>query len=191
MFSSSQDRARGDDDRRSGSSGLAAILADDYTRPPLARRLAPVESLRFLSRRFEAMPRPLKLIAAASIFVGAAVAAQPFVPGSHFDMAGYRLSQAEVWDTRVAFASLVVGLLMLLVGVGIVSGRRWVRPVLVFLPMFQTFPYWTVHRLYGAPAPIYSASVWATMSAIWAVAMWAYLFRAAGPRRHFASTGAG
>jgi hypothetical protein len=139
--------------------------------------------------RFDAMPRLLQVTATASIVLGLLCIVEPFVPAAQFDLAGHKLSHSEIWDTRVAFALLLVGPIMLLVGGAVVIGRRWVRPLLVLLPVLQTLPFLAVHWLFGAPNPVgdrFGWIVWIVGSTLWALAAMAYLFRARGPLQYFA-----
>jgi hypothetical protein len=139
--------------------------------------------------RFETMPRLLQLVATASVVLGLAFTVLPFIPAAVFNLDGRPLSHTELWDTRVAFALLVAGPLMLVVGSALLAGRRWVRPLLLVLPLLQTLPFFIVQRWFGAPSPVGDRSawiVWIVGSSLWALAAAAYLYGARGPKQYFA-----
>jgi hypothetical protein len=147
-----------------------------------------MESLDFLKLRFAAMPRVLRLVALASIVVGAAVTVLPVIPGSRFQLGPHELSWEQLWQTRVAWALFVSGPLMVLVGVSVFFRSRWARPLVVFMPVLQLLPLSGVHLMYGAPDPVASAPTFAATTAIWMLVAVVYLYSTRGPREYFAST---
>lgn len=143
-----------------------------------------------ITSRFAVMPYGLKLAVVASFGLGVACILMPFVPGAGFDLAGRKLSHAEIWDTRVVFALLLLGPIMLLTSIGILQRRPWARPLFIVLPVFQVLPFFAVHWLFGAPSPIHEGAewtVWTIPFAVWAVAVAIYLFGMRGPREYFAN----
>jgi hypothetical protein len=147
-----------------------------------------MESLNLLKVRFAAMPRILRLVALASIVIGAGVTVLPVIPGSRFQLGPHELSWEQLWQTRVALALFVGGPLMVLVGVSIFFRSRWARPLVVVMPALQVLPFLGVHLMYGAPDPVASAPAFAAMSAIWVLLAMVYLYGTRGPREYFANT---
>ena len=135
------------------------------------------------------VPRLLQVVAVASVGLGVIFTIHPFISIAPFKMAGRTLSHSELWATRVAFAVLLVGPLMVLLGIGTWRGRRWARPLLVVLPVLQTLPFLMVHWLFGAPSPVagdFGWTIWIADSIIWALAGMAYLYGRPAARSHFA-----
>lgn len=144
-----------------------------------------MESLSQLKQRFSAMPWLLRTLVAASMVIGVAFSILPLVPGASFGLGERELSYAELWQTRVAFAVITVGVLMLVVGFAVFLRKSWVRPILVFLPLLQLMPFLAMHWAFGAPSPVSSPAFFAGSSAVWAVLAVAWLFGTRSGREHF------
>jgi uncharacterized membrane protein YoaK (UPF0700 family) len=146
-----------------------------------------MEQLSQLKQRFSAMPWLLRTLVAASLGIGLGFSLLPLVPGASFGLGERELTYQELWQTRVAFAVLAVGVLMLVVGLAVFLRKSWVRPVLVVLPFLQLLPFLAVHWLFGAPNPVSSPVVLGVSSIVWAVAAVVYLFGTRSGREHFAN----
>src|SRR5687768_14934531 len=109
--------------------------------------------------RYRSLPSLLRTATLALVILGIVVAAAPLIPGMTFNLDGEELTWREMWETRVALALLVLGPLMTSVGLGVLFGRRWARPVLLLMPMIQILPLYLVHWVFDAPSPIRSVSV--------------------------------
>ena len=146
-----------------------------------------MEQLSQLRRRFSAMPWLLRTLVAASLGIGLGFSVLPLVPGARFGLGESELTYQELWQTRVAFAVLAVGVLMLVVGLAVFLRKSWVRPLLVVLPPLQLLPFLAVHWLFGAPSPVSSPVFFTVSSAAWAVAAIVCLFGMRSVREHFAN----
>jgi hypothetical protein len=138
-----------------------------------------------LVAQFQAIPSGLRILTAASLGVGAGFVALTLIPGATFTLSGTQLSWKELWDTRVAFATLLTGGLMFWTGVAILMRRRWVRAVLVVMPLLQILPFVAVHWVFGAPVPVPSTPFFLLSCAAWAVLATFYLFATRAPREYF------
>ena len=148
-----------------------------------------MESIAHLKQRFLAMPWFLRILVAASTGIGLVFPLLPFVPGATFELGERQLNYQELWQTRVAFALFAVGPLMLGVGIAVFLRKRWVRPVLVVLPLLQVLPFWFVHWAFSAPRPVPSLALFAGQCVVWVVLTVVYLFGTRGAREHFANAG--
>jgi hypothetical protein len=135
--------------------------------------------------RFNSTPLILRIVAAASLGVGAAFTVFPLVPSATFNLSGTEVSWQELWRTRLAVASIVVGGLMLWVGAAILLRRIWVRPILVVIPVLELLPFQIVHWWFGAPNPVPSISMYLLMCSTWSIIAAFYLFGTSGPRGYF------
>jgi hypothetical protein len=138
-------------------------------------------------RRFSEMPWLLRILVGASLGIGLVFPLLPFIPAATFELEERELTNHELWQTRVAFALFAVGLLMLVVAAGVFLRKRWIRPVLIILPVLQTLPFLVAHWTFGAPNPISSPGTFAATCAIWAVCATVYLFTYPSTRQHFAN----
>jgi hypothetical protein len=144
----------------------------------------PISTIR---ARLGRVPFLLRSIAMASFGIGIAFPLVAVIPGATFDFFGDSLSWRELWQTRVAFALLATGPLMLFVAFAIFRRARWVRPVLVVLPILQSLPFRLVHWAFSAPNPIPSLQAYIFSSATWALVATIYLFGFNSVRAYFAS----
>ncbi len=133
------------------------------------------------------VPWPLRTAALASIALGIIFPIITFIPGADFNIAGSVLSHEEIWASGVAVAILVVAPLMLVIGLGILRHRRWVRVPLVVLPILQCLPFQTAHWLSGAPNPTPSIPQYAISCVCWAAITSIYLFASSTAKRYFQS----
>lgn len=135
-------------------------------------------------------PKPLRIVALASIFIGAMFVAESLIPGfSSFPVGGESLGWSELWRTRVAIAVLMDGLLMLAIGLGVVRRQAWTRIALVALPVLQCLPFQIVHSIWGAPDPLPFDKGNLLGILIWALISFTYLFGFKAPRDHFKGRG--
>jgi hypothetical protein len=141
-----------------------------------------------LKQRYRSLPPMLRTVTLAMIIVGVVVLATPLAPGATFHLDGLELHWHDLWRTRVAFALLMLGPLMVLAGFGVLAGHPWARPVLMGFPLIQVIPFYIVHWAFGAPAPIRSVSVgtYLLLGGVWAAIAAAYLYGRPAVRRHFA-----
>ena len=146
-----------------------------------------MELLARLKERFSAMPWLLRILVAASLGIGLMFPLLPLMPGASFGLGERELTNQELWQTRVAFALFAVGPFMHVVGLAVFLRKRWVRPVLVVLPLLQLLPFFVVQWAFGAPSPVSSPAVFAGSCAAWAVLAVVYLFGTRGAREHFAN----
>lgn len=143
-----------------------------------------------LHARVGGIPLLLRLTAVASLVIGFVFPLLPFIPGLTFNVSGTTLSWNELWDTGVAFALLMIGPLMLTVGAGILHRRRWVRWLLVVLPVLQLLPFQIVHWLFRAPDPTPSLQSYVVLCVLWVVLVALYVFGRRSVRGYFAVSGA-
>lgn len=146
-----------------------------------------MEQLSQLKQRFAAMPWLLRMFVAASLGIGLGFSLLPLVPGASFGVGERELTYQELWQTYLALAVVAVGVLMLVVGLAVLLGKTWVRPVVVVLPLLQVLPFLAVHWLFEAPSPVSSPVVFAVSFAVWAIVAVVYLFGARAAREHFAN----
>jgi hypothetical protein len=99
------------------------------------------------------IPRPLGLVAVASIFLSVVLLLTAVIPGAGFNLAGTFMSHEAMWASGEAIAILVSVPLMVAVSIGIVLRCGWVRPLLIVLPVLQYLPFQVLHWLFGAPNP--------------------------------------
>jgi hypothetical protein len=146
-----------------------------------------MDPLAQIKQRFSAMPWLLRVLVASSLGIGVGFSVLPLVPGTTFGLGERQLTYQELWQTRVALALFSVGVPMLVVGVAVLLRKRWVRPVLVVLPLLQLLPFLAVHWLFGAPSPVSSSALLAGSFVVWAVVAVTYLFGTRSAREHFAN----
>lgn len=135
-------------------------------------------------------PKPLRAMALASIFIGVAFLAVALIPGfSNFSVGEKSLGWNDLWQTRVAIAVFVGGLLMLAIGFGIVHHQVWTRIALVVLPALQCLTFQIVYLVWGAPDsfPFDKGNLLGIM--IWAFISSIYLYGFKAARDHFKGQG--
>lgn len=131
-------------------------------------------------------PKPLRIVALASMLIGAAFVAVALIPGfSNFPVGQRSLGWSELWHTRVAIAVLVGGLFMLAFGFGVVRHQAWTRIALIFLPVLQCLPFEIAHIMWGAPNPLPFDEDNLLGILIWAVICSTYLFGFKAARDHY------
>jgi hypothetical protein len=131
-------------------------------------------------------PKPLRIVALASMFIGAVFIATAVVPGfSNFPVGQKSLGWNELWHTRIAVAVLVGGLFMLAFGFGVVRRQAWTRIALVVLPVLQCLPFEIAHVIWGAPNPLPYDERNLLGILIWAVTCSIYLFMFKAARDHY------
>lgn len=133
------------------------------------------------------IPRPLGVVAAASIALGVVLLFSAIIPGAGFNLAGAPMSHEAMWASGEAFAILASVPLMLAVGFGIVLRHGWVRPLLVFLPVLQYLPFQAVHWLLGAPNPTPSLLQYALVCGSWIAVALIYFAASARAKGYFRS----
>jgi hypothetical protein len=134
----------------------------------------------------EEIPILLRICAMACVGLGILVTLIPLLPGSSFDVSGTKLTRAQLWETRVAFAMFAVGPLMFLSGLGIFRRRGWSRIVLLIMPVLQFLPFQIVHWLFGAPNPSASLLTYAISCGVWFIVA-ALLVTSRSARAYYAS----
>jgi hypothetical protein len=131
-------------------------------------------------------PKPLRIIALASMLIGAMFVAVALIPGlSSFPVGQRSLGWNELWHTRVAIAVLVGGLFMLAFGYGVVRRQAWTRIALVVLPVLQCLPFEMTHVIWGAPNPLPFDKDNLLGILIWALIFSIYLFGFKAARDHY------
>jgi len=114
------------------------------------------------------VPFVLRIAAIASLVLGVVLVLSPLLPGMSFNVDGTLLDRVQMWETRVAYAMLAVGPLMIACGVGIFLRRRWSRFILLIMPVLQLLPFQIVHWLFGAPNP----TVFSVLGLLVCVVVW-------------------
>jgi hypothetical protein len=131
-------------------------------------------------------PKPLRIIALASMFIGAMFVATALIPGfSNLAVGQKSLGWNELWHARIAVAVLIGGLFMLAFGFGVVRRQGWTMIALVFLPVLQCLPFEIVHVIWGAPNPLPFDKGNLLGMLIWAVMFLIYLFGFKAARDHY------
>jgi hypothetical protein len=140
-------------------------------------------TIREYGNQIRRVPLLLRLCTIVCFFIGAEAPLHAIVPGFGLKINGIYLSWSELWQTGNAFALLAMGPIHLAVPYGVLQRERWVRPLLVWLPLFQILPFELVAFLFGGPgflSLIYPKSAMLSFAlhlAIWAIAVAVYLYR--------------
>jgi hypothetical protein len=92
-----------------------------------------------------------------------------------------------MWASGEAIAILVSVPLMLAVGIGIVLRCRWVRLLLIVLPVLQYLPFQAVHLFFGAPNPTPSLLQYVLLCGIWMAVAVVYFSLINRAKRYFTS----
>jgi hypothetical protein len=108
-------------------------------------------TIREYGNQFRKIPLLLRLFTIACFFIGVQSPLQAIVPGMGLKINGTYLSWSELWQTGNAFALLATGPIHLAVPYGVWQRKKWVRPLLVWLPLFQILPFEMVAFLFGGP----------------------------------------
>lgn len=108
-------------------------------------------TIREYGNQFRKIPLLLRLFTIACFFIGVQSPLQAIVPGMGLKINGTYLSWSELWQTGNAFALLATGPIHLAVPYGVWQRKKWVRPLLVWLPLFQILPFELVGFLFGGP----------------------------------------
>ncbi|GLQ97409.1 hypothetical protein GCM10007863_18290 [Dyella mobilis] len=112
------------------------------------------------------------------------------IPGfSNLRVGERTLEWSDLWQTRMAIAVLLGGLLMLVIGFGIVRRQVWARNALVVLPVLQCLPFKIVHFIWLAPDPLPFDKGNLLGILIWVVIGSIYLFGFKAARDHFKGQG--
>ena len=133
------------------------------------------------------IPRPLGMVAVASIVLSVVLLLTAIIPGAGFNLAGAPMSHEVMWASGEAVGILVSAPLMFAVGIGVVRRCGWVRPLLVVLPVLQYLPFQLLHWLFGAPNPTPSLLFYAVSCLSWAAIASIYLFANSKAQRYFHS----
>jgi hypothetical protein len=138
-----------------------------------------------LAAAFADMPLVLKGVTSFFLLFGAGSLALPLVPGVEHRVAGASLGPDGLWRSGLGPAALVLGTWLVACAWGLL--RRSSR---AGLGVVLAYPLLAATELAAAPAGPGAASVGlqAALASAWAVAAFAYLFRAPGARRYFRSS---
>ena len=126
--------------------------------------------------RWQQMPLILRILTAASLFLGITCSILPIIPNASMNVSGVELSWKQMWETKVAISLFVVGPLMIAVAVGVLRRALWVRSVLVVMPVLQFLPFEVVHVLFGAPDPAPMPVLFLSECFVWSLVALFYLF---------------
>lgn len=138
-----------------------------------------------IRRRFIETPGLLKLFVIGGLIFGIGLPAIALIPGAGFRFHDQAMTWEQLWETRIALALLIAGLLMFIVGFGVLFRKRWTIILLVLLPILQAFPFLVVHWVYDAPTPIQHADRFVGESLLWALSAAAYLLAYHPAKQHF------
>ena len=108
-------------------------------------------TIREYGNQFRKIPLLLRLFTIACFFIGVQSPLQAIVPGMGLKIHGTYLSWSELWQTGNAFALLATSPIHLAVPYGVWQRKKWVCPLLVWLPLFQILPFEMVVFLFGGP----------------------------------------
>ena len=141
-----------------------------------------------LSEFLKSTPWLLKITALAAFALAIALPLIAAVPGATFDISGTLLSHEQIWASGVAFAIFALAPLMLTVGLGIFYHRRWVRWLLIALPILQFLPFQLAHWYFSGPNPTPDLGQYILLCSAWFAAAFAYLFAWPPAQKYFGRT---
>jgi hypothetical protein len=138
-----------------------------------------------LWHRLNTMPSTLRVIVIACLGIGVSAVACTFVPGARVNLWGTQVPWHELWPSRIAFALIGVGGLMVWTGLAVLLRKAWARIILVIMPILVALPFVLVNVAFGGPKPTASASEYVLGCVTWGVIAALYLFHTSGVRKYF------